>query len=428
VGDTPTAASVLREVVLALVEDTDWGPTVSGEVTSAVAGELPEISGDDALQAAALASNTASLQLFVEMVTAGLPPSDAKPPPESVALAHELVRRGVGIDVLLRGYHASEAAFFSYFVDRVHADPRFANTASTAIEEGARWLFAFVGALTREIADRYARERERWIRSTAAARLRDVRAVLSGEANDPAALSARLRYPLQRMHVAVVLWAEAAAAPDREPVQAMLERTAVELADLLGARSTLTVGLEDDVVATWMAGVRPEASRRIPEIALAPGRSQRPRGACGLPASGIGGFRRSHEQAMHARRVARLTDTPAGAVIAYEDVALTAIATVDLEQARDFAARELNALADDADETRRLAATLEVYLEEGSSARRAATRLHVHENTIKNRIRSAEDLLGHPARTRVAEMLLALRITSLDCADRTRTNRDLSAS
>ena len=165
-GNTPTAASVLRDVISALVQDADWGPTVSEEVTSAVAGELPEIAGDDVLQAAARASNTASLQLFVEMVTSGKPPSEAKPPPESVALAHELVRRGVGIDVLLRGYHASEAAFFSYFVDRVHADPRFATTAGTAIEEGERWLFAFVGALTREIADRYARERERWIRST----------------------------------------------------------------------------------------------------------------------------------------------------------------------------------------------------------------------------------------------------------------------
>ena len=98
--------------------------------------------------------------------------------------------------MLLRGYHASEASFFSHFVERVHADPRFAATASTAIEEAARWLFAFVGALSREIAERYAEERERWIRSTAAARLRDVRAVLSAEATDATALSTRLRYPL----------------------------------------------------------------------------------------------------------------------------------------------------------------------------------------------------------------------------------------
>jgi hypothetical protein len=436
VGDTPTAASVLRDVVLALA-DAEWAGTISAEVTASVTGELPEIAADDALQAAVLASNTASLQLFVAMVQGGLPPGDAEPPAESIALAHELVRRGVGIDVLLRGYHASEAAFFTHFVERVHSDPRFSMTASTAIEEGARWLFAFVGALTREIAERYAEERERWIRSTAAARLRDVRAVLSGEATDAAVFSARLRYPLHRTHLAVVLWTDAGVAVDREPAQAMLERTAVELAGALGATSTLVVGLEDDVVAAWMAGVRPAAAEQIQEIALgrqraqgAQGaqRAQRVHGACGLPGAGIGGFRKSHGQAMHARRVARLADSPSGMIVSYDEVALTAIATADLEQAREFAQRELGGMRDSSDEARRLAATVRIYLEEGASARRAAARLHVHENTIKNRIRTAEELLGHPVTTRVAELLLALRIVMLDGAPGPGLSRDSSAA
>lgn len=412
-GDTPTASGVLRDVVLALLGDAEWARLVSAEVTEAVAGELPEIGGDEVLQTAVFASNAASLQLFADMVQAGRPPGDAKPPPESVALAQELVRRGVGIDVLLRGYHASEASFFSHFVERVHGDPRFASTASAAIEEAARWLFAFVGALTREIAERYAQERERWIRSTAAARLRAVRAVLSGEATDTAVLSTRLRYPIARTHLAVVLWSDAAAAAEREPVQALLERAGAELAETLAATGTLIVALEDDVVAVWMAGVQRAAAQRIAGVAIGRPRGLQPHGAAGLPGPGISGFRKSHEQAMHARRVARLMDAPGGAIVGYDDVALTAIATADLEQARDFARRELGGLAGDTDEARRLAATVQVYLEEGSSARRAASRLTVHENTIKNRIRTAEELIGHPVTTRVAELLLALRVGTL---------------
>jgi hypothetical protein len=412
-GDTPTAASVLRDVVLDLLRDAEWARMVSAEVTNAVAGELPEIGADEVLHAAVLASNAASLQLFADMLQAELPPDDAEPPPESVALAQELVRRGVGIDVLLRGYHASEAAFFSRFVERVHADPRFAATASTAIEEGARWLFAFVGALTREIAERYAAERERWIRNTAAVRLQDVRAVLSAEATNTTALSSRLRYPLARTHLAVVLWSDAAASAEREPLQAMLERVGAELADTLGATGTLVVALEDDVVAVWMAGLPRLTVERIAGVALGRTRGPRPYGAAGLPGAGISGFRKSHEQAMHARRVARLTSGPPGTIVAYDDVALAAIATADLEQARDFTRRELGGLAGDTDEARRLAATARIYLEEGSSARRAASRLHVHENTIKNRIRAAEELIGHPLTTRVAELLLALRVATL---------------
>ena len=151
-------------------------------------------------------------------------------------------------------------------------------------------------------------------------------------------------------------------------------------------------------------------------------------GACGLPGAGIGGFRKSHEQAMHARRVARLADSPSGVIVTYDEVALTAIATADLEQAREFAHRELGGLGDSSDDARRLAVTVRIYLEEGASARRAAARLHVHENTIKNRIRTAEELLGHPVTTRVAELLLALRIATLDAIPGPGLSRDSSAA
>lgn len=153
-----------------------------------------------------VASNTDSLRLFVRMLADQVPPHTAEPPPNAVIYAHELVRRGIGLDVLLRGYHATEAAFFANFVARVHADPHLAPDAASVIEEAALWLFAFVGALTRGIVERYADESARWIRSAAASRLRDVQMLLADERIDPQAMSARLRYPLDRTHVAIVVW------------------------------------------------------------------------------------------------------------------------------------------------------------------------------------------------------------------------------
>jgi len=116
---------------------------------------------------------------------------------------------------------------------------------------------------------------------------------------------------------------------------------------------------------------------------------------------------------MQARRVAVLTGRRHGAIVKYDHVALAAIATADLQQAGAFGVRELASLGGDTDEALCLAATLRIYLEEGSSARRAAKRLGVHENTIKNRIRAAEEQLGHPVTTRVAELLVALRLATL---------------
>lgn len=406
-------AGVLREVVLALAAQPGWAEEVSEQVATAVAQELPALATDDVLQAAMRASNQEILRVLVRMLQEGVAPETAEPPEAAVAVARELVRRGVGIEVLLQGYQTAHAAFFADFLRRVHDDPRLAGDAPAAIEEAAQWLFAFVGRLTREISERYSEERERWVRSAAASRLRDVRLVLGDEPVDVDAMGRRLRYPLERTHLALVLWADVRAALESEPAQAVLERAAADLATALGATSKLVVGLEDEVVAAWLSGVDQAAAQRIPRVRPDPATVPRPSVAWGLAAAGLAGFRAGHEQAMQARRVARLTGRQPGTIVQYRDVALIAIATGDVAQAQEFVARELGQLAADTDEARRLAATLRVYLDEGSSARSAAKRLGVHENTIKNRLRAAEDLIGHPVAERIAELHVALRLTAV---------------
>jgi DNA-binding PucR family transcriptional regulator len=62
---------------------------------------------------------------------------------------------------------------------------------------------------------------------------------------------------------------------------------------------------------------------------------------------------------------------------------------------------------------RQLSATLRVYLEENMSPSRAARRLGVHEHTITNRIRAAQELLPRPIERRVCELQVALRLIRL---------------
>jgi PucR-like helix-turn-helix protein len=54
-----------------------------------------------------------------------------------------------------------------------------------------------------------------------------------------------------------------------------------------------------------------------------------------------------------------------------------------------------------------------VYLEENMSPLRPSQRLGVHENTITNRVRAAQELLPHPIEQRSAELLVALRLIRL---------------
>jgi DNA-binding PucR family transcriptional regulator len=121
-------------------------------------------------------------------------------------------------------------------------------------------------------------------------------------------------------------------------------------------------------------------------------------------------FRR---EALYARKVAQLTRRRAGSVTSYNDVALAALASADVEQARGFVATELGQLAAGGDVSRRLSATLRIYLEENMSPLRASQRLGVHENTITNRVRAAQELLPHPIGHRWPELLVALRLIKL---------------
>ena len=164
------------------------------------------------------------------------------------------------------------------------------------------------------------------------------------------------------------------------------------------------------LIAGWVGGYDDVVPRTLPQIDVEA--APQARGAIGSPASGVDGFARSHREAMQARRVAEPAGRRPGSV-AYGDVALTALASADLDHARAFVLRELGPLAADDDDTLRLSGTLSVHLEERSSSRRTAERLGVHPNTVANRIRAAQELLGEPIEDRVSELLVALRLATV---------------
>jgi DNA-binding PucR family transcriptional regulator len=105
----------------------------------------------------------------------------------------------------------------------------------------------------------------------------------------------------------------------------------------------------------------------------------------GSPRKGVAGFRRTHDQAGLARRVARLS-TPVPAFLDYRDCAVVALLCDDVDRGREFVAVVLGGTLerDDAD---RLLDTVSVYQHEGLSLSRAAERLHVHRNTVAYRVR-----------------------------------------
>jgi PucR C-terminal helix-turn-helix domain/GGDEF-like domain len=351
----------------------------------ALVEQLPRLNADPDLRDAARASVLANVGLIVEVMAGSVSLSQAAPPPAAIAFTRELARRNVPVAELDRAYRVAQHALWRWAIGEVRAriaDPAALAEAAEGLSEAA---FVTGDVLISSVMERYAAERERWVRSADAVRGATVDELLSGGGLDADAAARRLGYDLRGEHQAFVVWAES--------VDAVPETAAAAAG---GARALL-VPRGVGVMAGWApAGTVDPAAAPGAEVAL------------GTPGRGVAGFRRSHREAMEARRVARALGLRGP--VRYPDVALLALLTQDLEQARDFARRTLGPLADDDAAARRLAETLQVFLEEQGSPRRAGRRLGVHENTVAKRMRTIDRRLDPDGRAGPAELLAALAI------------------
>jgi DNA-binding PucR family transcriptional regulator len=402
----------MRELVLSFTEDAEWLPSVSQDITDAIHAELADVNADPELRASTYASTDSVLRLIVDLSRTGRAPSEALPPPAAVDYAREFVRRGLPLDSLLRAYHIGQATFFRRWSTKAHETITDPHELTEAVELGANWTFDYVEQLSDGLVRRYGEERERWVRSAAAVRAQVIDALLAGEHVEPERASRRLGYELARNHLAFAVWSDAP--HDRSDIAlAMIERAALELVSSLGMPAPLVVPRARLCLAGWIGSRGDDHTAGLEHARMDVQSFPTVLAAFGSPGIGVAGFARSHREAFQARRIAQLTQRRAGTVIQYDAVALAALASADVGEAREFVRAELGQLLGDDDQSARLSATLRVYLEENMSPSRASRRLGVHEHTITNRIRAAQELLPRPIEQRACELQVALRLIRL---------------
>ena len=399
-----TEVQVLVEILSSELDE------ISAALTDTVHEHLSEL--DEDMRPWTLQAARSNLGVILTMMREGEDPETVTPPPEAIGYAKEYVFRGLELSLMQRAYRTAQGMFGGIILERLRTVTDDADHLAEAMAYFNAWIFAWVEAVERRLTDVYMAEHEQWVRGAAAVRAAEVRALLGGDRTaDAAAISPRLGYELDRFHIAFVVWSEEAGEQpgDAGGLFARMEGTAAAVARSLDAGPPLTVA-EGRHLACW-AGCRsaPDLTRlRLPRAGT--------RGlsvAAGTPAPGIEGFVSSHREALLARRVAQLRGDRGGAVARYPDLALEALLTEDPEAARRFAARELGTLAAGDEATARVASTVAVFLEEGSSFVRAGRRLGIHANTVAYRVRRAESLLGHPVGERQLELRVALRLAAV---------------
>ena len=378
---------------------------LSAQSVARMRAELPQLLPDEQMVTEHLVSTEAGLRQLAQVIEAGADPRRVELPPSTIAIARAVVQQQVSLADLMRNYRLAQELVWQWMHARIAAaEPDPADLAK-AIELATGWIFGYVdGALVR-VEQIYESEREAWLRGAAAARSAAVDDILAERERDPHRASIRLRYDINRPHLGVLAWVDDV--PDDGDAQALLGKVIAEVAAAAGADSHVVHPVGSLAVAGWV-------SRREPfnedEVTAAGAAAPGVRLAFGDPDTGLAGFRRTHQQAAHARRVAGLTGPDGDRMTRYREVAVAALASADTEHAATFVTRVLGPLAADDEDTARVASTLAVYLQENRSRARTAARLFVHPNTVSYRVNQAETILGRSIDVDTLELSVALAL------------------
>lgn len=380
-------------------------PAVIDEFVQRVDDEIeaqsPEVAADSALRRDIDASTRAQLRLIIAAVLSGS--DEVTPPPESMALALTVARRGLDLGVLLKIYGVGRMAalrFVNEVIDDMPIDPDHKRALLVRIWDVVmKWL----ETTTERLIAAYAGEREELTRGALARRAETVHTLLAGKPTHIDEASTVLDHPLRRYHTAFVVWTDQTDPPS--DILGRLSACARSIAARLGSPRVL--GLTSGAHELW-AWVAHTEEQSVAELAA----GQTPIGhglrvAVGSPGYGVAGFTRSHREALAARRIA-VHSRAAEPLTLFDTVQVPCLMTDDHETLRVLVARELRGLAARTSAASRLRETLRIYYAHNCTSSSTAEALGLHKNTVRYRLDQAAELLGHNLDQRRLPVELAL--------------------
>jgi DNA-binding PucR family transcriptional regulator len=224
---------------------------------------------------------------------------------------------------------------------------------------------------------------------------------LRGDPVDTEAASRRLGYELRRHHVAMRVSSGASEVEG-------LERAVGEAAAALAGGEPLVIASGAARFDVWCGSFDPPATDALERYEPPP----RVLVALGKPGEGVAGFRSSYGEAKQAARIGALIGDSKPSVTSYARVELISLLASDLPRARAFVASQLGPLAITGGTAERLRETVLAFLVSGGSPTRVAEELFVHKNTVAERIKRAEEMLGRGVNESPVELEAALTLAA----------------
>jgi DNA-binding PucR family transcriptional regulator len=381
---------------------------LAADIRDLIQRDIPKLNGDPALTSLLDASVEENVVTVVHMLRHGIVTAHVEAPTAALEYARRLAQRGIPATALIRAYRVGQARFLRHCIDQLLCQTPGDHIEGASTQRMVEHVSDTLDRIIEQVIAAYESARERWVRNRSAVLTMRVKLVLAGDNDDVQAAEAALGYRLQQQHLGVVLWDEKTASADHDPLE-RLTRVASALAVAAGSpHAPLFVPCDDNSAWAWLAISHGEVLRRDEPQAVI-GEWESPVSiALGEPASGIEGFRRTHQQALRAQSVALAARPHHIPVTYFVDVAPIAMMCADIESAREWVRETLGALAVDSERNTRLRETARVFLQTGGSYTSTADQLFLHRNTAQYRVQKAEELRGRPFREGRLDVELAL--------------------
>jgi DNA-binding PucR family transcriptional regulator len=314
---------------------------------------------------------------------------------ENLLFARDLVRRGLD-QTALDSYRVAESVAWRRWTQicfDLTSDP---SDLRELLDVTLQSISTYMDDLVAVFAERIEFAREELSRSTHAQRSETVSLLLEGAPITRARAESQLGYPLTGPQLAAIVWTRSGEDSGH------LERAADVLTRGSDATRRLTVVASTSTLWIWL----PARDINVAEVARQLAKNPTIHVALGRPGVDVGGFRRSHLEALTTQRfLTRLTSPHQ--VGSYGDVQLAALMTADIQQAGDFIRDTLGDFAHADAET---IDTVFTWIALKCSSVKAAEMLHTHRNTVVRRVSAADQLLPRPLSDNFIAVAAALEL------------------
>ncbi|MCX6398822.1 MAG: helix-turn-helix domain-containing protein [Propionibacteriales bacterium] len=380
-------------------------PALTDRLHDGLLTNIPDLKSDPVLEDLLRSSVDANLETVAHLLQHDLDVEDATVPVAAREYSRRLAQRGVPLTALVRAYRLGQQWISDWSFQEISDKEQDPDVAYRAIQEMITVTFRYIDRITEQVIAAYETERKKWLAHQNTVRTQLLEQLLAGEPIDAVTAETTLGHRMRQHHVGAVLWAVDAATD----ALGDLERLAGSIAQEIGALGAPFVTPRDRSTAwAWFPMGSSSTPPELPDTLLAKGGPIRV--ALGAPASGVAGFRTTHDQAMAAAYVARLAGERGQRVTSYAAGGLRAatLLAADLGGSRRLVTDVLGDLASADDGATRLRDTLLVFLDSGGSYLTTAEQLHLHKNTVRYRVEKAVELRGRGLDVAPLELHLAL--------------------